>query len=245
MKNQADPKCFEVAGDLLLQWDTENRSHKVSDSSEPNPTIPGAKGTSPSPTPPPNSESSRSNNLSPPPDTRYGPPAENPLPQVIIQRKPQNKTAGKGKSKAAPAIAARPVRAAAVAAAKEQERRVEEERRVEQERRVEEEDSSDSEGDSRPRRQRRVAARVPRKAAPTQKPKAEHKRRVAVPTAERHNPPCGSCKRGGYKCIKEVAGGACVNCVDSKRRCDYSRRWMSRKKKVAGSEVDEVSANDI
>ena len=238
MKNQADPKCFEVAGALLSRWDAENEPHRVSESSHPKPTVQGAKRPSPSPTPPPHSDSPRSNNLSPPPDTRYGPPAENPLPQVIVQRKPQKKMPGKGKSKAAPAIAARPVRAAVVAAAKEQEQRVEQEQRPEQE------DSSDSEGDPRPSRKRRVAARLPRKAAPSQKPKVEQKRRVPVATGELHVPPCGTCKRGGIKCRKEMARGACLHCVETKRRCDYSRRWSSHKK-VAGSEVDEVSANDI
>lgn len=181
---------------------------------------------------PPRSPSPSSNNP-------YGPAPEGALPVVVIKRNLRRK---KGESNAAAATAAlptiEPVAAATAAKGKgrDLEPAVSEGEAVRRKTFKEIDDEcgpSDSEAWSE------------RKPAPTRKGKApEYRRRAPVKTGEYHDPPCGTCERGGTSCMKEKAGGACVGCVASKRQCDYSRRWESKKRGRKAESAPEVSNNN-
>ena len=254
LKNKDDPGYLETAREIISRGDSEQKTPvdtkqkilgppaqagpsqirsaqaepKLAKSDKAKPSRKSARSPEPPRTP------------SPPSNSRYGPAPEGPLPVVIIKRNPRR---NEGQSKAAAAIAAVPTiePVAAAIAAKGKGRQTEpagsggEVARPKTFKELDDEcGTSDSEAWSE------------RKPAPTRKGKApEYRRRAPIETGEYHDPPCGTCVRGGHSCMKDKAGGACVGCVASKRGCDYSRRWARKKKGGQKAESEpEVSNNN-
>ena len=274
LKNKDDPRYLETARDIISRGDAEQKTRGDAEQKTRGDTEQKTRG-SPAQAGPsriesaqaeprlaksgkakPSRESARAvappRSPSPSVNNPYGPAPEGPLPVVVIKRNLRRK---KGEPKAAAATAAlptvEPVAAATAAlptiepvaaatAAKGKGRDLEpavsegEDVRRKTFKEIDDEcGSSDSEAWSE------------RKPAPTRKRKAEYRRRVPVKTGEYHDPPCGTCERGDTSCMKDEAGGACVGCVASKRRCDYSRRWERSKKRGRKAEsAPEVSNNN-